>query len=52
MYSAAVSVASFSVILAETFAAVGLSTIVPTSVVTLCDWPSNWRPERCRALEM
>lgn len=35
MYSAAVSVASFSVILAETFAAVGLSTIVPTSVVTL-----------------
>ena len=33
--SAAVSVASFSVVLAETFAAVGLSTIVPTSVVTL-----------------
>ncbi len=35
MLTAAVSVASFSVVLAETFAAVGLSTVVPAGVVTL-----------------
>lgn len=33
--AAAVSVASFSVVLAETFAAVGLSSIIPAGVVTL-----------------
>jgi hypothetical protein len=34
MISTAVSVASFSVVLAETFAAVGLSTIVPNMFIT------------------
>ena len=35
MLSAAVSVASFSVVLAETFAAVGLSSLIPAGFITL-----------------
>ena len=34
MLSAAVSVAAFSVVLSETFAAVGLSSLIPASFVT------------------
>lgn len=41
MYSTVMSAASFSVILAETFAAVGLSTIVPAGVVTLARLAKN-----------
>src|SRR4051812_11862687 len=44
MLSAAVSVASFSVVLAETFAAVGLSTVVPAGVVTLARLVKNLTP--------
>ncbi len=40
-FSAAVSVASFSVVLAETFAAVGLSTVVPAAAVTLARIAAN-----------
>jgi hypothetical protein len=35
MLSAAVSIASFSVVLAETFAAVGLSSLIPAGFITL-----------------